>query len=388
MGLRYDLQYLETIQTDTNNVSPRLGVAWSPGQSRRTVVRASAGRFFDRVPLRALANALLSAGNTTDLAQLRQISVSLSPTQSDAPVFPNILSAIVPTTTLVNFTTMDRNLPNAYSDQASVEFERQLGRSSTVSVGYHRLDGHNLLMSVNQNVPTCAASGGNNGCRPNPAFANNSQYSGVGRSVYDGLQFSFVQRPTDWGSYRVSYTYSKSENNLGETFFAAPLDPTDLSKDWGRSDDDQRHRLAVSGAVSVPKLTGGTWMDTVLSGFQVSGVLQYYSASPFNITTGSNTIQGTAARPTENGVVISRNTGTGSPFSTVSLRVARTFALSSRASVEPMLEVFNLFNRRNDVARTTVFGTGIYPTNPAPNFGNVTVVGEPRSLQFGLRIRY
>ena len=34
-----------------------------------TLVRGSAGLFYDRVPLRALANALLSAGNTTDLGQ-------------------------------------------------------------------------------------------------------------------------------------------------------------------------------------------------------------------------------------------------------------------------------------------------------------------------------
>ena len=84
-GLRYDLQFLETINTDTNNVSPRLGFAWSPFDSRRTVVRGSAGLFFDRVPLRAVANALLSAGNTTDLANLRQISVSLSPDAGRSP---------------------------------------------------------------------------------------------------------------------------------------------------------------------------------------------------------------------------------------------------------------------------------------------------------------
>ncbi len=32
-------------------------------------------------------------------------------------------------------------------------------------------------------------------------------------------------------------------NNVGEAFFNAPIDPFDLSKDWGRSDNDQRHRL-------------------------------------------------------------------------------------------------------------------------------------------------
>ena len=61
LGLRYDLQFLETIDTDRNNVSPRAGFAWTPFASRNLVVRGSAGLFFDRVPLRALANALLSA---------------------------------------------------------------------------------------------------------------------------------------------------------------------------------------------------------------------------------------------------------------------------------------------------------------------------------------
>ena len=42
-GLRYDLQFLETINTDTNNLSPRLGFAWSPFEARRTLVRGGVG---------------------------------------------------------------------------------------------------------------------------------------------------------------------------------------------------------------------------------------------------------------------------------------------------------------------------------------------------------
>ena len=153
-GVRYDLQFLDTIKTDTNNVSPRLGFAWSPAGSGRTVVRGSAGLFFDRVPLRAVANALLSAGNTTDLDNLRQKNISLSPAQAEAPVFPNILNAAIPSVTLFNLTTMDRDLQNAFSRQASVEVERQIGEYGTVSVGYQYIRGLNLIIQINQNVPT------------------------------------------------------------------------------------------------------------------------------------------------------------------------------------------------------------------------------------------
>ena len=53
LGLRYDLQWLETIDTDANNLSPRVGFAWTPFEARDLVVRGSAGLYFDRVPLRA-----------------------------------------------------------------------------------------------------------------------------------------------------------------------------------------------------------------------------------------------------------------------------------------------------------------------------------------------
>ena len=72
----------------------------------------------------------LVGGNTTTINSSSQISVSLSPTQTGAPVFPNILpSTGLPAGVLVNFTTMNPNMQNAYSEQGSFEIEQQLGRA-------------------------------------------------------------------------------------------------------------------------------------------------------------------------------------------------------------------------------------------------------------------
>jgi hypothetical protein len=352
------------------------------------VIRGSAGLFYDRVPLRALANAILSAGNTTDLALLQQTNVSLSPAQAGAPRFPNILTEAVPSVTLVNFTTMDRQMQNASSRQASVEIEHQLGSATTVSAGYVYLRGSNLIIAVNQNVPSCVAAGSNNGCRPNPAYANNGQYSSEARSSYHGLHLSLVQRPASWGYYRISYTLSKAENDVGEFFFSSPIDPFDLSKDWGRSDDDQRHRLFLHAAVNTSDKPGTTLWTHLVNGFQLSGALQYYSKLPLNITSGVTTTQGTAGRPIVDGEFIPRNAGTGPDFLSLNLRLSRTFALRGPVKLEALAEVFNLTNRENVVAMNGNFGPGAYPTNPSSTFGQITAVGEPRSVQFALRLSF
>jgi hypothetical protein len=387
-GVRYDLQFLQSISTDTNNISPRLGFAWSPFASRRTVVRGSFGLFYDRVPLRALANALLSARNTTDLGNLSQVSVSLSPGQTAAPAFPDILSAVVPSVTLVNLSTMDPRIQNAYSEQGSFEIEHQIGTKGTLTVGYQHLRGLHLIMSVNQNVPTCTASGNNNGCRPNPAYANNSQYSSLGDSHYDGLHVSFLQRPVRWGSYRISYTYSKALDNEGEFFFSSPIDNFNIWQDYGRSDDDQRHRLVLNGVVHTSMGPSKSTWDRISHGFQLSGMMQYYSALPFNITAGSNTIQGTAARPLVNGAFISRNAGSGFDFFTLSARLSRGFQVAERVRLEGMLEAFNTLNHLNGVTLNGTFGAGAYPASPLPTFRQITAVADPRSLQLALRIRF
>jgi hypothetical protein len=401
LGVRYDLQFLEPINTDTNNVSPRAGFAWSPSASAGIVVRGSGGLFFDRVPLRAAANAILSAGNSTDLARLHQPGVSgLIPAQAGAPMFPSILAAPVLTTTLTDFTTMDRRLQNAHSTQASLEVEKSIGPGRRIRAGYQYVRGADLLMSINQNVPTCVAAGSNNGCRPDAAYRNNNQYSSVARSNYHGLHIGFVQQPTRWSSLRATYTLSRSMNNVGEAFFSAPLDPTDIDRDWGRSDDDQRHRFVLNGTVHTPTTPGGTVWARLTRGIQLSGVLQYYSALPFNITSGVTSLQGTTGRPLAGGATaganfdvrtvafIPRNAGSGNDFLSLNLRLSRVFQIADELKFEALVEGFNVTNRVNGLTRNTNFGPGAYPGGPVPTFNQVTAVADPRCVQVGLRLTF
>ncbi len=236
--------------------------------------------------------------------------------------------------------------------------------------------------------PPAWHAGTNNGCRPNPNYANNSQYSSLADSHYDGLHISFVQRPSRWGSYRISYTYSKALDNVGEFFFSSPIDNFNIWQDYGRSDDDQRHRLVFNGTIQSSMGPAQTLWQRISRGFQLSGMLQYYSALPFNITAGSNTVQGTAARPMVNGEFIGRNAGSGFDFFNVNARLSRTFRLTERLKLQAMAEAFNALNHVNGVTLNGTFGAGAYPANPLPSFRQVTSVADPRTLQLALRLSF
>src|SRR6185436_9454381 len=184
------------------------------------------------------------------------------------------------------------------------------------------------------------------------------------------------------------YTYSKSLNNVGEFFFSSPIDPYNIWRDYGRSDDDQRHRVVVDAAIHSSMGPAHSAWQYICHGFQLSGMLQYYSALPFNIIAGTTTIQGTAARPAVNGSFINRNAGIGSDYFGLSARLSRTFALTERVRLEGIAEAFNALNHRNNLTRNGTFGAGAYPANPSATFGQITAVNDPRSVQLALRLRF
>ena len=201
-GLRYDLQWLpDPIQTDTNNLAPRVGVAWSPGD-HRTVIRAGFGIYYDRVPLRATSNALQRDGAKYVVAQF-------APGQAGAPIFPNVL--VEQPSTLVtkpNITRIDPNIETSYGEQANVQIERELPGNALLSVGYIHLRNLHIIVSRNVNVPTAPASAGiPNLGRPDPSWGNISRYESSGDSYYNGL-VRFVQQTRDSMDQFASLIYA------------------------------------------------------------------------------------------------------------------------------------------------------------------------------------
>jgi len=117
-------------------------------------------------------------------------------------------------------------------------------------------------------------------------------------------------------------------------------------------------------------------------------MLQYYSALPFNITSGVTTVQGTAGRPIVNGAFIDRNAGTGPDFLSLNVRVSRSFRVSQRLRNRRARRGIQPHQSENVVTVNGNFGPGAYPANPSSTFGQVTAVGDPRSLQVAIRAKF
>jgi hypothetical protein len=374
-GLRYDLQLLPSpIALDTNNLSPRIGAAWAAPDGR-TVVRASGGVYFDRIPLRATSNALQRDG-----IQYKVAIVSRG--EPGAPVFPGVMSGF-PSGLLTAITSIDPDIQNGRSEQGAVQVERAVGTAASVTAGYSYLRGHGIIMSRNINVPTLSASeaaalGVANLGRPDPAFGNISQYQSVGDSWFHGLTLSFNARAGTWGTTRVSYTLSRAVDDAGNAFFNTPQDNDNVLADKGPSDNDQRHRVMISGTVGAARSNRPGWR--ALQGFELGCVFSFATGTPFNVLTGNDRNGDTNVNDRPAGV--GRNSGRLPSAASFDVRLSRVFTLPGGQRLEGLVEAFNLFNHVNVLNVNNTFGTG---TVALPTFGQPTLAGDPRQIQLGVR---
>ena len=72
----------------------------------------------------------------------------------------------------------------------------------------------------------------------------------------------------------------------------------------------------------------------------------------------------------------------------MSLRLSRAFRLGEKIQLLALAEMFNALNHVNVATLNGVFGSGAYPANPSPTFGQITAVNDPRAGQFALRLSF
>jgi hypothetical protein len=373
-GLRYDAQFLpEPIKTDTDNFAPRLGIVYAPGD-RKTVIRASFGLYYDRVPLRASSNALQRDGS-------KYLVVQLSPGQPGAPVFPNVL-AVQPSTlpTKPNITRIEPNIEASYSQQANLQIERELPGNAVVAIGYLHLRGLHVILSRNVNVPTVPASAGiPNLGRPDPNWGNIGRFESSGTSNYDGMVVSFNKRAARWANVRVSYTLSKTIDDAGNFFFSTVQNNFNIRDDRGLSDNDQRHRFVVSGSIEAPQEGKTEGFQRALRGFQFGYIFTYASRLPFNVLLGQD--RNFDSNNNDRPVGVGRNTGRGFDYASLDLRVSRRFKLTERVDLQLLAEGFNVLNRAN-------LGVPINTLSAGARFGLPTQAFDPRQFQFGMKLGF
>jgi len=151
---------------------------------------------------------------------------------------------------------------------------------------------------------------------------------------------------------------------------------TDLDAEWSLSDRDQTHRL---NGWLLAKLPGGVDLNARYSFRSAQPKSVYYNDAECAEGCDALTPQD---RINSDGSVTKRNLGRkDNAFSSLDLRLSREFH-TGKVMVEPVLEVFNLFNSRN-LRRPEV-------TNLIFNFdGSVqSGAGDPVQVQLGVRARF
>jgi hypothetical protein len=233
-----------------------------------------------------------------------------------------------------------------------------------------------LILSRNMNVPTltaaqASAEGIPNLGRPDSRYGNVSRYEASGDSYYNGLLVSATSRFGKSSHIRLSYTLSKTIDNVGNFFFSSPQESGNLRDDRGLSDNDQRHRLSASALLEWRK-------------WQLAPLFVYASALPFNVLLNYDRNNDTNLNDRPLGV--GRNTGRGFNYASLDVRLSRRFRISERLSLQALVESFNTLNRTNAAAPNNVIGSGTGA--PPVSFGRPTAMFDPRQIQFGLRVDF
>ena len=396
---------------DSNNLAPRLSVAWDPSGDRKTSFHGGYGVYYENIITSVVGIANVINGRdgvrTLVLAAPRSFTAWSAPGRRLSESAATALAGGAFPSAQIS---IDPGLKTPYAHHLSMGVDREWADKVVVNANVVYVRGFDQLGSIDYN-PIVAELGAVPGVgfvrRPADiggvpgTSASVLQYTSFGDTWYRGLTLSARSRFNRGYQLLASYTLSKAEDNSTDfqsTFIpqrnGRGRDPNNLDSlplgfnpndERGPSLQDQRHRLVLSGLYVAPG-------DIV-----VSSIVNAGSGRPFNILAGADlNIDGNGGtfppdrprrEPALEATSVGRNSGTLPAFATVDLRVSRLFRVGG-VTFEPMLDVFNLLNRTNYTEIQNVFGTGVYPSQPIPSFGEFTQAGPSRQVQFGLKLEF
>ena len=424
--------YVSKVPHDDNkDFSPRVGFAYDPTGKGTHVVRGGVGLYygnvFQNIPLfmEQMSNptvfqTVVSLSSPTDIVTGTGIALGNWRYGIDPmPVIPPPSTQLAPGSV---GRLMDPNYRNPVTEEFNAGYSWSPASNSVVTAEYtHVLGLHeNKTMNIDQRIPL------NGACCTRPldaAFAASTQpelasvrdEQSIGRSHYDGINFTFHQRMSHHftlnANYSLSWAYSYDSG--GGSFRNYPRLSTNpfASYEWGPSPNDERHHVTVSGIVDLGK------------GFQLAPIMQYGSARPYALTNSSNTLN--TGGGTANAVVVPTNAPTnwfafagnntgaqncfyglngvaqgctiaaydplrGDPFFQLDLRLSKNVNFGDRMKLQFVAQAFNLTNRANygndfngNIASQSTFG------HPAGFLAPSSTV-IPRSLwsEFGVRFTF
>jgi hypothetical protein len=332
---------------DRKQIAPRLGIAYSPGGSAKTVFRAGFGTFYDDLAQNGWATAFQGVNNanaTTGTCSFTGGPGSYALSGSGcltggAAATGNLIGSDYKTPYAIHIT---GGVQHAFNQHwlVSADYTHEQGNHGYRAFPY--TGGNDLFTPlIPPSDPTYAADQA-------AVVPNVNLFQSDNRSSYNALMLH-LQGNARRFSLVANYQLSKAQTwgcLLGELFDYVDgvcqnpntglLDAFGPG-DYGPSGEDVRHRFVLAGTVHIP------------GGFELSSITQVESARPITITNQDNT-----GRIYVNRVYTSLDEFRGTPYIQSDLRVTRPLKIGERWQINPFAEFFNIFNRNNPGANFAV----------------------------------
>lgn len=412
---------------DKNNFGPRVGFNYA-SKDGRTSLHGGYGIYYDRVTLeiQSLERGLdgralpieVRAGNLFFIPPPCLFNPACGQFPPPAPTLANPFTGfILPGAGAGGINIIDNGMQNPMVQQTNIGIQREFARNFVLRADYlHNFGTHFIIGRTIGSVFNPVVGG--------PDLVKNLE-SSVG-TKYDGLLLSFEKRLSHNYQFRASYTLSKAFNYANDDqipFSNGPIDSNNLRGEYGPTPNDQRHRFVFSGTFDLPygfrlapiyTLASGVPMDILLpdGSSRIPALQRNAGGRLFHTGAELNTfIQQINASGGVSGQLLPQvrsDARFNDSFNSLDLRLSKSFKLGERVRIEPLAEVFNLFNVTNVLGVSNVNYSGFSnvlvrdSSDPAsPGFlrsssfglpvttaGGVFGSGGPRAFQFAARVTF